>query len=78
MPPQRYTNFAVDSFNLKGGGIPLHTQAGAEKVRSFHIQALNPFRMIQSFAQISVFCTHHLTVKNHTSLMLLSYNVSPI
>jgi hypothetical protein len=45
-PPQRHTSFAVDSPGLKGGGIPLHTQTDAEKVRSFHIQVLNPFRMI--------------------------------
>lgn len=46
MPPQRHTNAAVDSLKLRGGGILLHAQAGAEKVRSFHIEVLNPFRMI--------------------------------
>ena len=50
MPSQHHTNFAVDSFKLKGGDIPLHTQAGAEKARSFHIQVLNPFHMIPGMA----------------------------
>ena len=50
MPPQRPTNFTVDSIKLKGGDIPLHTHAGVEKVRSFHIQVLNPFHMIPGMA----------------------------
>jgi hypothetical protein len=37
MPLQCYTNFTVNSFKLKGGSILLRTQAGAEKVKSFHI-----------------------------------------
>jgi hypothetical protein len=45
-PPQRYTNFAVNSFELKSDGVSIHTQEGTEKVKSFHIQVLNPFRMI--------------------------------
>jgi hypothetical protein len=44
--PQRHINFAVDPFELKGRGLQIQTRASAEKVRSFHIQVLNPFRMI--------------------------------
>jgi hypothetical protein len=46
IPPQYHTKFAQHSFNLNRRSLDSLTWDGAEKSPSFHIQVLNPFRMI--------------------------------